>query len=210
MSSRRRQAAKIAGQPLMVSVDLDPSSFLISSVVRLPTISDFQISAPVVGGATVSRSWTSYFATLCNKNPDDFRIITYHVNPDYGHLDPIAVVASSCPPASADRSDQCLRHSPEAKRDKWRSRSAIQLCCFLNKLHDTPFLCYFLKAFSAYGSNNLILGIYLLQVNGRNLRPFFLLFFLKDIAYVVELLDFLAFGFSLFLHRYVKINVLSP
>ncbi|PNX65571.1 cationic amino acid transporter, partial [Trifolium pratense] len=45
----------------------------------------------VIGAAAVARSWTSYFATLCNKNPDDFRIIVHKMNPDYGHLDPIAV-----------------------------------------------------------------------------------------------------------------------
>ncbi|TKY60193.1 Cationic amino acid transporter 1 [Spatholobus suberectus] len=47
----------------------------------------------VIGGAAISRSWTSYFATLCNKHPDDFRIVVHNMNPDYGHLDPIAVVA---------------------------------------------------------------------------------------------------------------------
>ncbi|CAK8578713.1 unnamed protein product [Lathyrus sativus] len=47
----------------------------------------------VIGGAAVARSWTSYFATLCNRNPDDFRIVIHNMNPDYGHLDPIAVVA---------------------------------------------------------------------------------------------------------------------
>ena len=47
----------------------------------------------VIGGATISRSWTSYFATLCNHHPDEFRIIVPNMNPDYGHLDPIAVVA---------------------------------------------------------------------------------------------------------------------
>lgn len=45
----------------------------------------------VIGGAAVARSWTSYFATLCNKQPDDFRIIVHKMNPDYGHLDPIAI-----------------------------------------------------------------------------------------------------------------------
>ncbi|KAJ1386146.1 Cationic amino acid transporter, C-terminal [Sesbania bispinosa] len=45
----------------------------------------------VIGGAAVARSWTSYFATLCNKDPDDFRIIVHSMNPDYGHLDPIAI-----------------------------------------------------------------------------------------------------------------------
>lgn len=47
----------------------------------------------VIGAAAVARSWTSYFATLCNKNPDDFRIIVHNMNPDFSHLDPIAVVA---------------------------------------------------------------------------------------------------------------------
>ncbi|KAJ1386147.1 Cationic amino acid transporter, C-terminal [Sesbania bispinosa] len=47
----------------------------------------------VIGAAAVARSWTSYFATLCNKNPDDFRIVVHHMNPDYGHLDPLAVLA---------------------------------------------------------------------------------------------------------------------
>ncbi|KFK28695.1 hypothetical protein AALP_AA7G034300 [Arabis alpina] len=45
----------------------------------------------IVGGAAVARSWTSYFATLCNHNPDDFRIIAHSLGEDYGHLDPIAV-----------------------------------------------------------------------------------------------------------------------
>ncbi|XP_057971348.1 cationic amino acid transporter 1 [Malania oleifera] len=49
----------------------------------------------VIGGAAVARSWTSYFATLCNHDPDDFRIIVHGMNPDYGHLDPIAVVVIS-------------------------------------------------------------------------------------------------------------------
>ncbi|KAJ1405371.1 Cationic amino acid transporter, C-terminal [Sesbania bispinosa] len=45
----------------------------------------------VISGAAVARSWTSYFATLCNKDPDDFRIVVHSMNPDYGHLDPIAI-----------------------------------------------------------------------------------------------------------------------
>ncbi|XP_077220062.1 cationic amino acid transporter 1-like [Tasmannia lanceolata] len=45
----------------------------------------------VIGGAAVARSWTSYFATLLNHKPDDFRIIIHGISPDYGHLDPIAV-----------------------------------------------------------------------------------------------------------------------
>ncbi|KAI5563382.1 hypothetical protein BDE02_15G114300 [Populus trichocarpa] len=46
----------------------------------------------VIGGAAVSRAWTSYFATLCNHKPDDFRIIAHSLPDDYGHLDPIAVL----------------------------------------------------------------------------------------------------------------------
>ncbi|CAI0545491.1 unnamed protein product [Linum tenue] len=45
----------------------------------------------VIGGAAVARAWTSYFATLCNHKPDDFRIIAHSLPDDYGHLDPIAV-----------------------------------------------------------------------------------------------------------------------
>ncbi|XP_038723715.1 cationic amino acid transporter 1-like [Tripterygium wilfordii] len=44
-----------------------------------------------IGGAAVARSWTSYFATLCDHRPDDFRIIAHSLPDDYGHLDPIAV-----------------------------------------------------------------------------------------------------------------------
>ncbi|GAB2220345.1 hypothetical protein Drorol1_Dr00007991 [Drosera rotundifolia] len=45
----------------------------------------------VIGGAAVARSWTSYFATLCNHQPDDFRIIVSKFSANYNHLDPIAV-----------------------------------------------------------------------------------------------------------------------
>ncbi|CAE6185251.1 unnamed protein product [Arabidopsis arenosa] len=45
----------------------------------------------VVGGAAVARSWTSYFATLLNHKPEDFRIIAHRLGEDYSHLDPIAV-----------------------------------------------------------------------------------------------------------------------
>ncbi|KAL9269612.1 Cationic amino acid transporter 1-like protein [Drosera capensis] len=45
----------------------------------------------VIGGAAVARSWTSYFATLCNHQPDDFRIIISKFSANYNHLDPIAV-----------------------------------------------------------------------------------------------------------------------
>ena len=46
----------------------------------------------VIGGAAVARSWTSYFATLCNHKPNEFRINAVgSLTEDYGHLDPIAV-----------------------------------------------------------------------------------------------------------------------
>ncbi|KAK7392934.1 hypothetical protein VNO78_21384 [Psophocarpus tetragonolobus] len=47
----------------------------------------------IIGGAAISRSWTSYLATLCNHQPEDFRIIVHSMDPNYGHLDPIAVIA---------------------------------------------------------------------------------------------------------------------
>lgn len=49
----------------------------------------------VVSGAALSRSWTSYFATLCNYKPNDFRIHVSSFSEDYSRLDPIAVVISS-------------------------------------------------------------------------------------------------------------------
>ncbi|THU61611.1 hypothetical protein C4D60_Mb07t25150 [Musa balbisiana] len=45
----------------------------------------------VVSCAAVARSWTSYFATLLNHQPDDFRIHIASLSPDYSRLDPIAV-----------------------------------------------------------------------------------------------------------------------
>ena len=48
----------------------------------------------MVSGASVARSWTSYFATLCNHDPNDFRINVSSLAEGYNHLDPIAVVIS--------------------------------------------------------------------------------------------------------------------
>ncbi|CAN1227731.1 Cationic amino acid transporter 1 [Linum grandiflorum] len=48
-----------------------------------------------VSGAAVARAWTSYFATLLNHRPDDFRIIAHSLPTDYNHLDPIAVVITA-------------------------------------------------------------------------------------------------------------------
>ncbi|GKV32083.1 hypothetical protein SLEP1_g40714 [Rubroshorea leprosula] len=45
----------------------------------------------VVGGASVARSWTSYFATLCNHAPNSFRIHVPSLADNYNYLDPIAV-----------------------------------------------------------------------------------------------------------------------
>uniref|UniRef100_A0A0D6QXW6 Cationic amino acid transporter C-terminal domain-containing protein n=1 Tax=Araucaria cunninghamii TaxID=56994 RepID=A0A0D6QXW6_ARACU len=44
----------------------------------------------VISGAAVARAWTSYFATLLNHQPADFRIQT-HLAEGYNQLDPIAV-----------------------------------------------------------------------------------------------------------------------
>lgn len=49
----------------------------------------------IVAGASVARSWTSYFATLCNHNPNDFRINVSFLGEGYNHLDPIAVAISA-------------------------------------------------------------------------------------------------------------------
>ena len=46
----------------------------------------------VIGGAAIARSWTSYFATLLNHQPNDFRIVAHSFSPDYRYLDPIAIV----------------------------------------------------------------------------------------------------------------------
>ncbi|XP_073027638.1 cationic amino acid transporter 1-like [Primulina eburnea] len=45
----------------------------------------------VVGGAAVARSWTSYFATLCNHKPEDFRIHVSGLADGYNDLDPLSV-----------------------------------------------------------------------------------------------------------------------
>ncbi|KAK6932302.1 Cationic amino acid transporter, C-terminal [Dillenia turbinata] len=48
----------------------------------------------IVAGASVARSWTSYFATLCNKSPNSFRINVPALAEGYNYLDPIAVAMS--------------------------------------------------------------------------------------------------------------------
>ncbi|XP_006650336.2 cationic amino acid transporter 1-like [Oryza brachyantha] len=45
-----------------------------------------------ISGAAVARAWTSYFATLLNRHPNDFRIHAASLSADYSRLDPIAVV----------------------------------------------------------------------------------------------------------------------
>ncbi|XP_039798760.1 cationic amino acid transporter 1-like [Panicum virgatum] len=44
-----------------------------------------------IGGAAVARSWTSYFATLLDHHPNDFRVHAPALSEDYSRLDPIAV-----------------------------------------------------------------------------------------------------------------------
>lgn len=46
----------------------------------------------VVGTAAVGRAWTSYFATLLNRKPNDLRAKTDVLGPGFNLLDPIAVV----------------------------------------------------------------------------------------------------------------------
>ncbi|KAK9153311.1 hypothetical protein Sjap_000791 [Stephania japonica] len=48
----------------------------------------------VVAGASVSRSWTSYLATLCNQNPSNFRVHVPKLAQNYNYLDPLAVLIS--------------------------------------------------------------------------------------------------------------------
>ncbi|VFQ83312.1 unnamed protein product [Cuscuta campestris] len=45
----------------------------------------------VIGGAAVARSWTSYLASLCNKDPNSFLIKAHGLAQGYNKLDPIAV-----------------------------------------------------------------------------------------------------------------------
>lgn len=47
----------------------------------------------IIGCAALARSWTSYFATLLNHSPDDFRVHVPFLGDDYSHLDPIAAAA---------------------------------------------------------------------------------------------------------------------
>ncbi|KAJ7536953.1 hypothetical protein O6H91_12G089600 [Diphasiastrum complanatum] len=46
----------------------------------------------VIGNAAVARSWTGYFATLFNYQPDQFRIHVKYFAHDFNRLDPIAVL----------------------------------------------------------------------------------------------------------------------
>ncbi|XP_026390836.1 cationic amino acid transporter 1-like [Papaver somniferum] len=45
----------------------------------------------IVGGASVARTWTSYFATFLNYHPDDFRIHVPALAENFNRLDPLAV-----------------------------------------------------------------------------------------------------------------------
>ncbi|XP_071707973.1 cationic amino acid transporter 1-like [Rutidosis leptorrhynchoides] len=48
----------------------------------------------VVAGASVSRSWTSYFATLCSHKPNEFRINLPSMGEGFDYWDPVAVIVS--------------------------------------------------------------------------------------------------------------------
>ncbi|RZC43644.1 hypothetical protein C5167_036603 [Papaver somniferum] len=45
----------------------------------------------IVGGASVARTWTSYFATFLNHHPDDFRLHVPALAENFNRLDPLAV-----------------------------------------------------------------------------------------------------------------------
>ncbi|KAI7743760.1 hypothetical protein M8C21_004212 [Ambrosia artemisiifolia] len=57
----------------------------------------------VIGVATVARSWTSYFATICNHDPNDFCSIAHGLTEDYNNLDPIAVAVIAIIYVMADK-----------------------------------------------------------------------------------------------------------
>ncbi|KVG50989.1 Amino acid/polyamine transporter I [Cynara cardunculus var. scolymus] len=98
-------AREDAGPAVVLSYVISGASALMSVfcytefAVEIPVAGDFVafIAAGnilleyVIGGAAVARSWTSYFATLCNYEPNDFRITAHGLAKDYNHLDPIAV-----------------------------------------------------------------------------------------------------------------------
>ncbi|KAL2930465.1 Cationic amino acid transporter 1 [Bienertia sinuspersici] len=46
----------------------------------------------ILSGAALARAWTSYFATLCDHKPDEFRVIAASLSKNFNQLDPIAVV----------------------------------------------------------------------------------------------------------------------
>ncbi|KAB2043165.1 hypothetical protein ERO13_D02G238000v2 [Gossypium hirsutum] len=81
------QAREVSGPAVVISYVVSG----ISAMLSVFCYTEFAVEIPVAGAA-VARSWTSYFATLCNHKPEDFRIIVHSMSEDYGHLDPIAVV----------------------------------------------------------------------------------------------------------------------
>lgn len=46
----------------------------------------------ILSGAALARSWTSYFATLCDHDPAEFRVLAPSLGENYNQLDPISVV----------------------------------------------------------------------------------------------------------------------
>ncbi|KAG6607557.1 Cationic amino acid transporter 1, partial [Cucurbita argyrosperma subsp. sororia] len=67
----------------------------------------------IIGSAAVARSWTSYFATLCNHHPNDFRIHVSSFPDSYNQLDPIAIIVIIviCTLAVANTKDSsCFNH----------------------------------------------------------------------------------------------------
>eukprot|EP01018_Ginkgo_biloba_P025879 Gb_30793 [translate_table: standard] len=63
----------------------------------------------LLGGAAVARSWTSYFATLLNQKPNDFRIHT-DLASNFNLLDPIAVLVLALAGLCAIRSTRATSY----------------------------------------------------------------------------------------------------
>eukprot|EP01018_Ginkgo_biloba_P002081 Gb_15566 [translate_table: standard] len=91
-----QEAHNDAGPAIVVSYAVSGLSAMLSVfcytefAVEIPVAGNIILES-LIGSAAVARSWTSYFATLLNHNPDDFRIHT-NLASGFNLLDPIAVV----------------------------------------------------------------------------------------------------------------------
>ncbi|XP_011085215.1 cationic amino acid transporter 1 isoform X1 [Sesamum indicum] len=83
------EARDEAGPAVVLSYVVSGTSALLSVFCY----TEFAVEIPV---AAVARSWTSYFATLCNHKPDDFRIQAHNLPDGYNQLDPISIGIIIC------------------------------------------------------------------------------------------------------------------